>query len=665
MCGIFGVFGNRFNQSHKREIALRAIARLDHRGPDAWGIYSAPLVTLGHTRLSIVDVTYGHQPMTTDHTVISYNGEIYNHIELREELQSLGVQFNTRCDTEVILRLYEHKGTAAFAQLNGQFSIILWDKQQQKLILARDRLGIRPLYVLSWQDTLFVSSEMKAFDGIDGFTRQLSPSQLFEHALLWNTLSNGTIYDSIHSVESGTFEEYFADGRQHVQRYYQIGEQWQSQFRHTDFDSAKRDFQELLADSVRLRLRSDVPVGAYLSGGIDSTVIAHIVQQQTGHEFSTFSVAFADDELDESYYQQLASREIGSSHKAIKVTRADIEANLAKTIQHTERPIFRTAPVPLHLLSKTVQQNGIKVVLTGEGADEILFGYDTFKELKILDQWRRSGDSGQAAQHIKELYPHLAHYADPKQFGLMKMYYEGFLNEYDNELVGLNIRLNNNKIIANYFNKDWELSFDKEALLEKLKSTLPADYDNWSLLQKNSFLEIKTLLQGYLLSSQGDRMAMSHSIEGRFPFLDHRVIEMAFALPDEFKLNGFDQKHLLKECYKHSIPEEITRRPKRPYMAPDLVAFFDANGHLTEMAESLLSPQTISDYGLFDPTMVSRFLRKFSKGVPENTGYRDNMIFIFMLTSQLCQYWIKHTENVYPDYQKCTVDITDDGNALR
>jgi len=658
MCGVFGVLGHSSDSDTRRELIKSAISALEHRGPDEWGIYNTSKVGLGHTRLSIIDVQDGHQPMKSDDYVISYNGEIFNYLELREELVAQGCHFNTHSDTEVILKIYQYFGVDGFVKLNGQFAALIWDASINSLVVVRDRLGIRPLYCVTFENNVYFSSEMKAFDTIPGFKRTVNPNHLFEHALFWNTLADKTVYESIRSISAGTYEIFNSSGEHKVSRYYQIGETLASQ-KQESYDESRDSFKALLADSVKLRLRSDVPVGAYLSGGIDSTVISYMVNEQTNHAFKTFSVAFEDERLDESKYQIMASAEIGSIHSSVVISNEDIDNNISNAIYYGERPVFRTAPVPLHLLSKDVQQHDIKVVLTGEGADEILCGYDVFKELKILNHWKNNPNSESIVQSIQSLYPHLDHYADKRRFGLMKMYYEGFLNSYENDFAGLNIRMTNNKVIANYFNKDLGITYNEEEQLETLRSILPDDYANWTLMQKQSFLELKTLLPGYLLSSQGDRMAMSHSIEGRFPFLDHRVVEKAFAMPDEYKLKNFDQKHILKDIFKDNIPKQITDRPKRPYMAPDLAAFIGDNGAMTPMASDMLSEQKVNEYGLFDYTMIQKFLRKFRRGVPETTGYRDNMIFIFILTSQLASYWIENPRYNSLDENNCKVDISE------
>jgi len=238
------------------------------------------------------------------------------------------------------------------------------------------------------------------------------------------------------------------------------------------------------------------------------------------------------------------------------------------------------------------------------------------------------------------------------------MYYEGFLTEYANEMTGLNIRIHNNKILANLFNKDFSIAFDKEALRENIRAILPDNFSSWSILQQNHFLEMKSLLSGYLLSSQGDRMSMAHSVEGRYPFLDHRVVEQMFHLPDSYKLKVFSQKYLLTETFKDVIPASIIHRPKRPYMAPDLKSFF-RDGKLTDQAAHFLSDEIIDRYGIFDKKYVSRFLNKFTNKTIENIGYRDNMIATFVLSAQMAAYWAENPRKTPQRQQLKEVEIID------
>ena len=238
------------------------------------------------------------------------------------------------------------------------------------------------------------------------------------------------------------------------------------------------------------------------------------------------------------------------------------------------------------------------------------------------------------------------------------MFYEGFLGDHDNKLASLNIRIHNNKIIKNYFNRDHQLSYDKESMINEMTPFFPKNYDSWSLLQKNQYMEIKTLLAGYLLSSQGDRMSLAHGVEGRYPFLDHRLIDSLFTMNEKFKLNGFTQKHLLSQSFKDKIPKSIINRPKRPYMAPDLKSFI-VNGKMTENVAYFLNDGLIKDYNLFDSRFVNRFLKKFSNGVPQNIGYRDNMIITFILSSQIVNYWIKNPKKYKLSEDLLTVKIID------
>ncbi len=630
---------------------------LSHRGPDGWGIYLSNHIALGHTRLSIIDLNSGDQPMMSERYVLSYNGEIYNYIELRKDMESHhGISFKTTSDTEVVLRSFEVYGPDALQKFNGQFALLLWDRKEKKLLIARDRYGIRPLYILFYRNNYYFASEVKAFDTIPGYQRTFDINNLFDHGLVWNTLDNSTVYQNIHSLPAGTFEIYRKDSQPSHYRYYEIGESAGNS--PPNIESAVEEFSALLEDSVRLRLRSDVPVGTYLSGGIDSAITTYLTSQQNKEKFKTFSVSFADKSFDESSFQQEMVTRLNSEHSDLQVDYKMINDNFLDAVYHFERPVFRTAPLPLFLLSKMVKSEGIKVVLTGEGADEILFGYDSFKELKLLNFWSKQPNSTLRPQLIKKLYPHLRHYKDPKRFGLMRMYYEGFLNDYDNDLTGLNIRVHNNKALTNYFNKDFHIAFNKEKLMGKVSAILPSNSHHWTLLQKNQFLELKTLLSGYLLSAQGDRMSMAHSVEGRYPFLDHRLIERLFYYKDTFKLNGLKQKYILGKAYKDVIPSSIINRPKQPYMAPDLKSFF-SHGKLTEQASYFLSAGKIADYGIFDSTIVSRLIKKFERKIPDAIGYRDNMIFTFVLSCQMANYWARNPKTTPLDTKLKKVEIRD------
>ncbi|MBW8327099.1 MAG: asparagine synthase (glutamine-hydrolyzing) [Prolixibacteraceae bacterium] len=639
MCGILGILGFEPIEENRTKAIMGMTSTLQHRGPDGFGYYISPDVALGQTRLSIIDLSTGDQPFTTEKSIMVYNGEVYNYIEIRKELEQQGVRFKSTSDTEVIVRAYEFYGEECLSKFNGQFAFLIWNKEKKELFAARDRFGIRPLYILDYKGSYYFSSEMKAFDTIQEYSRQFDIDNLFEHALFWNTTADATVFKNIRSLPGGSFIRYKQGKVVLEKKYYEIGQN--NSFQPKSYNEAKDEFNSLLNDAVKLRLRSDVPVGAYLSGGIDSSVITHLIHKNKPDRLKTFSITFENKEFDESQYQKEMIQKINSDHVFINITNKKIDDALPQAVYHAERPIFRTAAVPLFLLSEKVRENNIKVVLTGEGADELLYGYDSYKELKMLKFWSKFPNSKLRPLLIKKLYPHLNHYNNNDMYGLMKMYYEGFLGDFENPLASLNIRIHNNKAIENYFNKDYNISFQKDTIINHVKKSLPANYDSWDIYQKNQFLEMKTLLSGYLLSSQGDRMSLAHSIEGRYPFLDHRIVDSLFYANDEYKMKGLSQKHLLRDSYSGEIPDSIINRPKKPYIAPDLSSFF-RDGKPTENTSFFLNDSIVKDYGIWDPKYVARFIGKFKNGVPDNVGYRDNMLVCFMLSTQIVQYWINN-----------------------
>lgn len=659
MCGISAIFTK--NKSDDLVLTVKKmISRVQYRGPDGWGTYHSPNVAIGHTRLSIIDLVGGNQPMMTERYVITYNGEIYNYIELREILKKKGFFFRTTSDTEVVLRAFEEYGLDAFAKFNGQFALLIYDKLEKKIIIARDRYGIRPLYIIGNENEWYFASEIKCFDVIKDFKRDFDLNSLFEHGLLWNTLDDRTVYKSVRSLPAGTCEVYSLGNQPKQIRFYEIGES-EDKIMVNSFSEALDHFDSLLNDSVALRLRSDVPVANYLSGGIDSSVTTYLTSVHNSRRFNTFSVTFDDRDLDESVYQTEMVKRIKSTHCSRFIDTDLIHDYFVDTLYHAERPLFRTAPVPMFLLSESVKDMGLKVVLTGEAADEVLWGYDSYKEIKLLEFWARNPTSSIRPQLIKKLYPHLQHYSDHRQYGMMKMFYEGFLPHFTNDLTGLNIRISNNKALTFYFNKDWGIRFDFDDIYQKIHSISPNNYKNWTLYQKNQFLEMRTLLQGYLLSSQGDRMSMSHGVEGRYPFLDHRLVEWLFYLPDKYKLNGFTQKYLLKKAFIDTIPQSIINRPKLPYQAPDLKAFISKDGKQSYLIKKYLSERALKDSGIFESRQIARLLKKYDRGYPQKIGYRDNMILIFTLSTQILWDQNNQRKKIKPlDPEKQTVKLVDE-----
>ncbi len=375
-----------------RERLGSMIALVRHRGPDAAEVYVDQRLGFAHARLSIIDLANGRQPMQTHdgRLVVTFNGEIFNHVELRDSLMARGHRFQTRCDTEVILHAYAEYGERCVEHFNGQWAFALWDRSRNHLFLSRDRLGIRPLYYTQAGDTFLFASEIKSLFAYPGVRRELDPHGLDQFLTCWSPIAPRTVFRGVWELPPGHNLEVKGDQLQ-VTPYWQLD--YGAPERRRSAAEWSGELRELLTDATRLRLRADVPVGAYLSGGLDSSITAALAQRFSGDRLKTFSVTFEDDEFDESEYQRAVVESLGVEHHALHCGYDDIARVFPQVIWHAEKPLLRTAPAPLQLLSELVHASGFKVVLTGEGADELLGGYDIFKEAKVRRFHTRQPDS--------------------------------------------------------------------------------------------------------------------------------------------------------------------------------------------------------------------------------------------------------------------------------
>ncbi len=607
------------------------ITRLHHRGPDGYGYYHDEHAGLAHARLSIIDLEGGDQPIHNEDGSIQvvFNGEIFNYIELRQQLEPLGHRFYTRSDTEVIVHLYEQYGDRFVEHLNGQFAIALWDKPKRRLVLARDRTGIRPLFYSVTGDRLFFASEVKALFAHPALRRGLDIEALGEIFTYWAPLPSHCIFEGIEALPPGhlmTVEE----GRLDVRRY------WDWEFpseipERGSADELAEELRELLIDSVRLRLRSDVPVGAYLSGGLDSSVTTSLIKHYTDVPLRTFSISFEDDEFDESGFQKELVDYLDTHHSHVLCRKSDICELFPRVIWHTESPILRTAPTPLMILSAKVRSEGYKVVLTGEGADEVLGGYDLFKEAKIRRFWARFPDSRMRPMILDRLYPYLKNSPIAARTYAQHFFKQGMELSHK-PYFGHTSRWITTRRSWQFFSSEVKTALRDHQSYDTLEKMLPEAIESWKPLNRDQYIEAHTLMSGYLLSSQGDRVAMANSIEGRFPFLDHRVIEFANRLPLRYKIMGLNEKYLLKRAMKGIIPESIRSRSKQPYRAPDSQSFFD-DGKPAEYVGYLLGEERIRQAGYFDSQAVGRLMNKCSKG--RAIGFADNMAFTGILSTML------------------------------
>jgi len=628
MCGVAGII-----DYHGKSNAVNAVGAMlrsfSHRGPDESGIYHSPVATIGNVRLSIIDLQTGQQPLSdiSGRYWIVFNGEIFNYIELRKELEKKDVRLKTRSDTEVLVNLYALYGKSCLSMLNGQFAFAIWDKLKEELFLARDRVGIRPLFYTVTNGVFYFGSEIKAIFRNSEVTRELDPKNLSQIYTFWTALTPGTAFKGIFELYPGHFMTLGRNGLR-TEKFWElnIGPN------RTDLSlpEAIERFNELFTSAVRIRLRADVEVAAYLSGGLDSTTTVAYIRDIEPGILNTFSIGFEDKDFDESKYQEEAVRYLNTNHRAITCSSREIAEAFPKVVWHSETPLTRTAPTPMLILSKLVRDNNIKVVITGEGSDEILAGYDIFREAIIRQFWAKQPGSSLRPMLLKRIYPDIPHLRNASP-NILKMFFGYKLEDTANPLYSHLLRWNNSNHIKKHFSDTVKASVNGYDPLEDLSDKLPHDFNNWSTLAKAQWLETTVFMSGYLLSSQGDRMAMANSVEGRYPFLDYRVIEFCSSLPDQLKLNGTNEKYLLKKMMTGRIPDSIVKRPKQPYRAPISSVFLveDKPDYVNEM----LSESMIRKAGVFSAESVSSLLGKVGKSAAASE--MDNMVLTSVISTHL------------------------------
>jgi len=632
MCGITGIVafsGGKPPLVSEVQGMTRAIS---HRGPDGSGHYRDDRACLGHARLSIIDLAGGAQPLANeDRTVwVTFNGEIFNYIELRRLLKKRGHAFSTLSDTEVIVHLYEEYGEDFPRHLNGQFAIALWDKSRRRLVLTRDRAGIRPLFLHKGADRLYFGSEIKAIFACPEVPRALDPKGLSQVMTYWGLPGAQTSFVGMESVEAGCTAVFDERGSRHDLRYWD----W-------DFPTEEREdprslgecvagLDEALSGAVARQVRSDVPVAAYVSGGLDSAMIVSYMTHALDGPLPTFSLRFAEREFDEGAYQADVVRRFKTDHTEVTVGPGDIAEAFAQAVWHAESPILRTAPVPMMLLAKAVRHAGLKVVLTGEGADETLAGYDLFREARVRRFWSRNPDSRMRPALLARLYPYLS--ASPAAAGAYAQRFFGQdLGAAQRPGFGHWPRWQTTRRVLQFLNPDLReaLEFDYRAAAERL---LPEGYRHWNPLCVDQYVEAKTLLAGYLLSSQGDRVALAHGVETRVPFLDTKVMEYANGLPARYKLMGLQEKYILKALARGRLPESVRNRPKQPYRAPDSQSFF-SNGVPHPRVAEAFEKNRLLEVGYFDAESACKLFDKCRRG--KAIGFADNMAFVGIYSTML------------------------------
>lgn len=628
MCGIAGA---AFAGPHELdELCLRRMAgAIRHRGPDGFGVFTDGRVSLVHTRLAIIDLAGGAQPLGNEdgQLQVVFNGEIYNYHELRAELLRLGHRFATQSDTEVLVHGYESWGLGLMERLIGQFAFALYDRRDGSLLLVRDRFGVRPLFYAHVAGGLVFGSEVKALFASGLVEAAPDVRGLDEVYTFWAALPPRTPFRGVQALEPGCWASY-RRGEWRSGRYYAV-----------DYPSARVEPDEAVAEldrvirsSVDLRMRADVPVGGYLSGGLDSTIACTLAAASSPYRLRTFSVTFDDPRFDESAFQREVASAVGSDHAVEAIGPGHIAAAFPDVVRFTETPLVRTAPVPLYLLARLTRERGIKVVLTGEGADELFLGYDLFKEVKIRRFCHQQPASAWRPRLFQRLYPYLGGAQRAGEFWSRFFLESGHPSDpLDSHLP----RFRLTAAIKDFYSPAMRAELGSHDPLEELRARLPASFERWTPMHRAAYLEMFTLLSPYLLSSQGDRVSLAHAVEGRHPFLDHRLFELSARLPERSKLRALREKDILRRWSRGVIPDAVASRGKQPYRAPDIPSFTGPGA--PAYVRELLSEERVRQAGYFDPRAVSGLLRRAERG--QATGFRENQAFVGILSAQI---WHDH-----------------------
>ena len=599
MCGIAGIVSATTLSMDMRERAVAMRDVMAHRGPDGAGLWSDVHALLAHRRLSIVDLAGGHQPLSNeDNTIwVTYNGEIYNHRDVRTELESAGHHYRTRSDTETIVHAYEQWGDDCVHRFRGMFAFAIWDSRARRLLLARDRLGVKPLYWTRVGDLLLFASEIKAILASGLVRPAANVAVLSEQLATRYTSGVDTLFAGIYKLLPG-HRLVFADGHTNVEQYWDVPLDGPDPALERESDAALVDrFRGLLQESVRLRLMADVPLGAFLSGGIDSAVVTALMAREMDRPVKTFSVAFAEREFSELEYARQAARAVGADAHEIVIDDRDFFGALPRLIWHEDEPIAHPSSVPLHFVSALARQH-VKVVLTGEGSDELLAGYGKYP--RTLVNWaggtayeRLVPDllrSAVAASLVPRLPGTLGRFARRSFLAMRARPADMFLDNF----AAIPLRLQRTLLTAHAAGNDpYGPSLQ---YFHRMNGTS-------GMLDRLLYTDMKTYLVELLMKQ--DQMSMSTSIESRVPFLDHVLVEFASRLPRRLKLSGFTTKRILREAVKDIIPADILSRPKMGFPVP--FAAWMRRGWNSVARDVLLDRRT-RERGLIDTAAVARLL---------------------------------------------------------
>ncbi|HWQ34186.1 MAG TPA: asparagine synthase (glutamine-hydrolyzing) [Blastocatellia bacterium] len=609
MCGICGIAapGSFIRRNVDESLIVRMREALRHRGPDDAGHFIEGAVALGHRRLSIVDLTGGRQPMSSQdgQSWIVYNGEIYNHRSLRPALEARGYRYRTSSDTETIIHLYDAYGRDAVRYLRGMFAFAIWDGRRRRLLLARDRFGVKPLYYTLRDDgAIFFASEIKALLAARAVKPELNYDGLSDYAANHATSGDETLFRGIRRLPPG-HTLIWEDGQVQLERYWELSF---SKPAHTLSEiEYVAQFSELFREAVELRLMADVPLGMFLSGGIDSSAIAAVMSELVSEPVKTFSVAFAEREANELEYARLVAKEFGTEHHEVVVTPEEFFAALPELIYHEDEPLAHPSSVALYFVSRLAAQH-VKVVLTGEGSDELLAGYSRYRttlwnlacgrfyhrhfpeSLRQLVEARLVGrvKNARLRQRLSRTFLSLPP-------GLTSLYFDNFA----------------------VFSRAMQQRLFTPETLERMEERNPyrtafdrlSESDAETLLDQLLAADLKTYLHELLMKQ--DQMSMAASIESRVPFLDHKLAEFVAQLPTRMKLRGLTTKYILRAAMRDRLPPAILKRRKMGFPVP-VGAWL--RGQFSHLADEYITGARARARGIFNPEFVSELVQRHRAG---------------------------------------------------
>ena len=610
MCGIAGIVACEALQPDDRERVVRMRDVIAHRGPDDAGLFADANAALGHRRLSIVDLAAGHQPLANENDTIwiVFNGEIYNHQAVRARLESAGHQYRTRSDTETIVHAYEQWGTSAVEHLRGMFAFAIWDTANQRLLLARDRLGVKPLYWARAGNRLLFGSEIKSILE-SGLIEPRAREGAFPELLSTRYLSGTeTLFEGVYRLQPGhtlTYEK----GNIAIREYWDIpvGREPEVADRVSDADLVRR-FRDLLEESVRVRLMADVPLGMFLSGGLDSSAIAALMSTMIDRPLQTFSVAFKQRAFSELDYARQVARAIKADAHEIVIDDQDFFGALPRLIWHEDEPIAHPSSIPLYFVSALARDH-VKVVLTGEGSDELLAGYGKYP--RALANWRAGAAyslvPAPLRRWVERVVPgvpgRLGRYAGRSFLGMPRTPEAMFFDNF----AAIGLRRQETLLaprIASLATTDRAYGASR--------AFFDAPNGRSSTLDRLLYADMKTYLVELLMKQ--DQMSMAASIESRVPFLDHHLVEFASRLPARMKLRGFTTKRILRQAVRDILPVEILRRKKMGFPVP-----FGSwmRGPWKDVAREVLLDVRSRQRGVIDPLAVERLMSAHAAGTTD------------------------------------------------